>query len=50
MVTDLFNTEGAANDVLTNKLAQDVQVDQTTEIARMQQMLFQLAVETPSSK
>jgi len=50
MVTDLFNTEGAANDVLTNKLAQDVQVDQTTEIARMQQMLFQLAIETPSSK
>lgn len=50
MVTDLFNTEGAANDVLTNKLAQDVQVDQTTEIARMQQMLFQLAIESPSSK
>ena len=48
MVKTLFGTPGAANDVLTNKLAADVEVDQTTEIARMQQMLFQLAIDTPS--
>lgn len=48
MVKTLFDTPGAANDILTNKLAADVEVDQTTEIARMQQMLFQLAIETPS--
>lgn len=48
MVKTLFDTPGAANDVLTNKLAADVEVDQTTEIARMQQMLLKLAIETPS--
>jgi uncharacterized protein (DUF305 family) len=48
MVKQLFGTPGGANDVLTNKLAADVEVDQTTEIARMQKMLFQLAIETPS--
>ena len=48
MVKQLFGTPGGANDVLTNKLAADVEVDQTTEIARMQTMLFQLAIETPS--
>ena len=42
MVTDLFNSYGAAQDELTFKFASDVQVDQTTEIARMQRMLFML--------
>jgi uncharacterized protein (DUF305 family) len=48
MVKKLFDTPGGANDILTNKLAADVEVDQTTEITRMQQMLFQHAIETPS--
>ena len=45
MVSDLFNTFGAAQDELTFKFASDVQVDQTTEIARMQKMLFMLELE-----
>ena len=45
MVADLFNTFGAAQDELTFKFASDVQVDQTTEIARMQKMLFLLELE-----
>jgi uncharacterized protein (DUF305 family) len=48
MVKELFATPGAANDVQTNKLAADVEVDQTTEITRMQQMLFQLSIQSPS--
>ena len=39
MVHDLFATDGAAQDELAFKLANDIQVDQTTEIARMQRML-----------
>jgi uncharacterized protein (DUF305 family) len=39
MVKDLFATDGAANDELTFKFASDVNVDQTTEIARMEKML-----------
>jgi uncharacterized protein (DUF305 family) len=39
MVKDLFGTEGAAQDELTFKLASDMNVDQTTEIARMEKML-----------
>jgi len=39
MVQDLFNTYGAAQDELTFKYASDVNVDQTTEIARMERML-----------
>lgn len=45
MVADLFNTYGAAQDELTFKFASDVQVDQTTEIARMERMLFMLELE-----
>ena len=41
MVKDLLGTYGAAQDVLTAKLAQDVQIDQLTEIERMQKMLVQ---------
>ena len=43
MVHHLFATDGAALDGLTFKLASDIQVDQTTEIARMQRMLDALA-------
>ncbi len=39
MVKELFATNGAAQDELTFKLANDIQVDQATEIKRMQQML-----------
>ena len=45
MVSELFNTFGAGQDELTFKFASDVQVDQTTEIARMQRMLFMLELE-----
>jgi len=48
MVKDLFNTYGAGQDVTVFKLASDVNVDQTTEIARMQRMLFALAIESRS--
>ena len=39
MVDDLFAVDGAAQHADTYKLADDVQVDQRTEIARMQLML-----------
>lgn len=39
MVKDLFGTQGAAQDLTVFKFANDVQVDQSTEIARMEQML-----------
>jgi uncharacterized protein (DUF305 family) len=42
MVTELFATDGAGNDEAVFKFAADVNVDQTTEIARMQQMLAAL--------
>ncbi len=45
MVADLFNTYGAAQDELTFKFASDVQVDQRTEIARMERMLFMMELE-----
>jgi uncharacterized protein (DUF305 family) len=45
MVQDLFGTYGAAQDELTFKLASDVNVDQTTEIARMQRMLVVQSLE-----
>ena len=43
MVDDLFGADGAAQDGATFKVASDIQVDQRTEIARMQQMLDALA-------
>ena len=46
MVDALFSADGAANDEAAFKLASDVQVDQRTEIARMQQMLD--AIPTPT--
>jgi uncharacterized protein (DUF305 family) len=42
MVKQLFTTAGAAQDLLVFKFANDVQVDQTTEVARMEQMLAAL--------
>jgi uncharacterized protein (DUF305 family) len=42
MVNDLFATNGAAQDQTVFKLASDVQVDQTTEVARMEKMLSSL--------
>jgi uncharacterized protein (DUF305 family) len=43
MVDDLFATPGAAQDASTFRIASGVQVDQVTEIARMQSMLEALA-------
>jgi uncharacterized protein (DUF305 family) len=42
MVHDLFRTHGAGQDEAVFKFASDVQVDQTTEIARMESMLAAL--------
>ena len=42
MVHDLFATDGAAQDEVVFKLASDIQVDQTTEIARMELMLAEM--------
>jgi uncharacterized protein (DUF305 family) len=39
MVKDLFGSYGAGQDEIVFKFASDVNVDQTTEIARMQKML-----------
>lgn len=45
MVQALFGTYGAAQDELTFKFASDVNVDQTTEIARMEKMLTAASLE-----
>lgn len=42
MVTKLFATDGAAQDEAAFRLATDIQVDQRTEIARMQLMLSRM--------
>ncbi len=42
MVRQLFATPGAGQDEMIFKFASDVNVDQTTEIARMERMLFAL--------
>lgn len=39
MVHDLFATDGAARNEVVFKLASDIQVDQVTEIARMERLL-----------
>jgi uncharacterized protein (DUF305 family) len=46
MVHELFRTDGAGQDEAVFKFASDVQVDQTTEIARMDAMLAALAGKT----
>jgi uncharacterized protein (DUF305 family) len=45
MVQDLFGTYGAVQDELIFKFASDVNVDQTTEIARMEKMLSSASLE-----
>ncbi len=45
MVRDLFSTDGAGQDDAVFKFASDVQVDQSTEIARMELMLSALPPE-----
>jgi uncharacterized protein (DUF305 family) len=42
MVAELFGTDGAGLDDVVFKLASDIQVDQITEIARMERMLEEL--------
>jgi uncharacterized protein (DUF305 family) len=48
MVKQLFDSYGAAQDELVFKFASDVNVDQTTEIARMERMLVAQMFETAS--
>jgi uncharacterized protein (DUF305 family) len=48
MVHDLFATDGAGQDEAAFKLASDVQVDQLTEIARMELMLSEMSPGGPS--
>lgn len=48
MVKQLFDTYGAGQDELVFKFATDANVDQTTEIARMQRMLVAQMFETGS--
>jgi uncharacterized protein (DUF305 family) len=44
MVTDLFGSYGAGQDETVFKFASDVNVDQSTEIARMEKMLLSLTL------
>lgn len=44
MVKDLFGSYGAAQDELVFKFANDVNVDQTTEISRMEKMLASITL------
>ena len=48
MVKDLFGSRGAAQEETVFKFANDVSVDQSTEIARMETMLAALSSETQS--
>jgi uncharacterized protein (DUF305 family) len=48
MVQDLFGSYGAAQDETVFKFASDVNVDQSTEIARMEKMLAGLPPSSPS--
>jgi uncharacterized protein (DUF305 family) len=49
MVRELFATHGAGQDEAVFKFASDVNVDQTTEIQRMQRMLVELLFQTPDA-
>jgi uncharacterized protein (DUF305 family) len=49
MVKDLVGTPGAAQDETVFKFASDVNVDQSTEIARMERLLAGLPAAEPSS-
>lgn len=48
MVRDLFATPSAAQDEVVFKFANDVNVDQTTEIARMERMLATMLLGVPA--
>jgi uncharacterized protein (DUF305 family) len=48
MVTELFSSYGAGQDETVFKFASDVNVDQITEIERMEGMLIDLIFENPS--
>jgi uncharacterized protein (DUF305 family) len=48
MVKDLFGTNGAAQDETVFKFANDVSVDQSTEVARMERMLAALPAGEPA--
>ena len=50
MVQQLFGTPGAAQEDVIFKFASDVNVDQTTEVARMQGMLDAMPGETHSAQ
>lgn len=47
MVTELFDSDGAGWDDAAYKIASDIQVDQRTEIARMELMLEQISEDKP---
>lgn len=47
MVKELFDTYGAGQDNLVFKFASDVNIDQTTEIARMEQILTAIVTSPP---
>jgi uncharacterized protein (DUF305 family) len=47
MVKDLFDSYGAGQDETVFKFATDVNVDQSTEVARMQRMLAALLFGAP---
>jgi uncharacterized protein (DUF305 family) len=49
MVKELFDTYGAGQDETVFKFASDVNVDQTTEIARMEKMLVAITLGVESS-
>jgi len=44
MVKELFDSYGAGQDEVVFKFASDVNVDQTTEIARMEKMLISMTL------
>ncbi|MDQ6831647.1 MAG: DUF305 domain-containing protein [Gemmatimonadota bacterium] len=48
MVKELFDTYGAGQDELVFKFASDVNIDQTTEIARMEKMLLTVNFGAPA--
>jgi uncharacterized protein (DUF305 family) len=48
MVSELFSSQGAGEDETVFKFASDVNVDQSTEIARMEKMLAAMQGETPA--
>ena len=50
MVHDLFATDGAAQDEDVFRLASDVQVDQITEVNRMQRMLDAMSHQQPQER